>query len=351
MAINTVCGFIRVASEVVDFCKESKELLERRSARSDGESVIRTINIVSRLLCLSAFGDEVKAHYEGVSSSGVLDLKKKEGLIRFIDFCARFSKAACDIENNNVFEVVEQGFFTPLASFFRAATEIEIYDNKALLEMTPEERAKQPKPIYDAGGIDDMPKVIGHKIVTEAECRDEIASAEKFDTFFKLAEAALKTRPLVPMIADSANKVFRTCQNLIETFRDLASAGNNSVDADNSFKLEDLSIIPEVLYQDHVLSNYVCPISKKLVRTPVRGPDGLIYERRAVVVALRTSGLTRNGLALQLSDFVEQPAVKAIIDARLRFHQERVNEYVELGLEMPMNAASQNAANAENPHL
>lgn len=69
------------------------------------------------------------------------------------------------------------------------------------------------------------------------------------------------------------------------------------------------------------------------------------------MVAIRTSGLTCMGRTLQLSDFEELPTVKAKIDERLRFHQERVKEYVQLGLELPMNAASQNAANVENPHL
>lgn len=76
--------------------------------------------------------------------------------------------------------------------------------------------------------------------------------------------------------------------------------------------------IPERFNNDPILRRYSCPITLGSIRNIVRDPNGIAYEKRALLFWLLSQGtspITRE--VLDISDLRESPASQAIIDSRL----------------------------------
>ena len=56
---------------------------------------------------------------------------------------------------------------------------------------------------------------------------------------------------------------------------------------------------------------------------------------------------------LNLGQLVPKPALQALIDHRLEYHEQRLRAYAQVAadLNLPANGVLQNAAQNENPHL
>jgi len=96
------------------------------------------------------------------------------------------------------------------------------------------------------------------------------------------------------------------------------------------FNLLALRKIPEPLHADALLKRYICPVTQKPIRYPVTDPNGnAIYEREAILRWLETHGTSPVTFRpLHARDLVLKSDLKQMIDSRLRFHGERLQNYI-----------------------
>lgn len=85
-----------------------------------------------------------------------------------------------------------------------------------------------------------------------------------------------------------------------------------------SVNLRDLDFIPPIFYDDAVFRRYICPLTGRPIRHPVSlQGQNLVYERSAAIEQFGIENLR------------ERPAIAAEIDARLKWHEEHIQETLE----------------------
>jgi hypothetical protein len=110
------------------------------------------------------------------------------------------------------------------------------------------------------------------------------------------------------------------------------------------------NFIPEMLLDDCVLKKYECATSFELVRDPVRDPTGgnYIYERSEVEKWLIDHDLSPSTSApLTVSELIEMPALKALINSRLQLHTGSLREGLMFDINAKPDTALQKAADVE----
>lgn len=90
--------------------------------------------------------------------------------------------------------------------------------------------------------------------------------------------------------------------------------------------------IPEPLHEDAIFSQFMCPITHRPIRDPVRDPTTppdikVFYERGALVDWLTVHHVSpRTSQPLRLDQLIECPALKLVIDERLRYHSQKFEQ-------------------------
>lgn len=321
VSINTICSLITASSEVVDVVKESVKL----SSSPHNTADLSIIRIGIRVLELIAGGCEMVAKCLGASNDTLLSIKQAEKAVRIVDVPFSIVKElnGSPESGSEVFEAIE-GVLTPLISFSRAKNEAQIYEEKNNLPTSQKETVKT---------------------LAASTSAENLKKLEKEGTFIKLAEAVFKVGVLSKpaQIMEDATQLLNETQNLI-AFLEKIHTHSVEVNANMRFNLRALPFIPVPLHKDIFFKRFVCPITMEPIRDPVGDPNGhQVFERRAAEEWLRrghrTSPITRG----ELTRFVEKPHLKAAIDERLRFHEERIREHIQLGLHLPTNPVPQAA--------
>lgn len=103
----------------------------------------------------------------------------------------------------------------------------------------------------------------------------------------------------------------------------------------SDINLLSLNHIPEILEIDPVFAENKCVISNRAIRDPVADPNEVtLYERSAISEWLNrgnsSSPVTRNFLIY--SQLIERPALKKIIENRLKYHEQFLKSYIRRGL-------------------
>lgn len=262
----------------------------------------------------------------------------------------------------SVCEMIEEGFIVPFSSLVRIGIEKEMYYNKHLLSLSPEELAKIREPIYN----DDYenPEIIGWKQVTAEECQDRLQNAEASRPYADVVEIMAKTG----LVSRTGDKVVQTYQAVYNQFMGVAPAPvggmppviavapavvvPDPLDVD----LTQLTYIPTALHNDTVFSKYTCAITLLPIRDPVQDPTTgphakTLYERSALVQWLNVHHTSPTTHApLYVHQLVSAVALKMLIDARLQFHNLRIQQAIQQGLILVPPAPLALAAQVENPN-
>ena len=93
--------------------------------------------------------------------------------------------------------------------------------------------------------------------------------------------------------------------------------------------------IPLQLHEDQTLTQYICAINTMPIRDPVQDPTAkgtnpVLYERKSIIKWLKdnnTSPITRD--PLQISQLIERTDIKNTIEGRLKFHQDKLDDYLK----------------------
>lgn len=110
--------------------------------------------------------------------------------------------------------------------------------------------------------------------------------------------------------------------------------------------------IPKILHTDVVLAKYECILALDPIRDPVGDPTGktALYERSEILKALAKNPISPGTrLPLQPYQLVEKPAIKALIESRLKLHSDSNKAGLKLVMETPADPILQAAADAEHP--
>lgn len=264
-------------------------------------------------------------------------------------------------------------------SVARAAHEAAKLEEQTYIEMSPEERAQTTRPIYGRNSDGEV-VIVGQKPVDLDECIQKLADLNATSTAYYAFETAayvgvlskthkkyqdladyLRSRNNAqpnnvnqPHVVNQVNQPNVVNQDNPPNAINHANAGANEVyqlDID-PFDLLALNTIPPLLEDDVVFSKYKCAITNIPIRHPVADPNGItLYEKSAILHWLRThqdSPVTRAPLTRH--QLLPRPALQAIINHRLNFHQGQLRAFIPGNLYVPPHAELQNQADAENPN-
>lgn len=273
-------------------------------------------------------------------------IKAGECISRFIDVPFRLYESIK--KGDTGIRLVERGIIAPFADLVRVAAKGNIYQEKAYLDLSPEEQAKPIRPVYEWD--DDLEKdvLVGyrpidvqecHKIIARDECSERIATCVRV-----VAEIA--------MVSGTESLYF----SLVQFLQDRGLPPGGDEDRDEDHILLNLDAIPDPLHTDVVFSKYICPITHSPIRHPVGDPTNprVLYEKDMIVTWLKThhtSPTTRKPLTI--SQLIPKPALQALINARLIEHEDRLWDYLEASttltdhLQTPGDLDLQDAADLE----
>jgi hypothetical protein len=249
---------------------------------------------------------------------------------------------------------MEKGLVAPLADMSRTAASAEAYYEQHFLDMTPEELKKAERPIYKLVdyGEDAHWKIVGYKPVDPEECKRNLQSLHTQFVAATVVRVAARNSVVERVVCDLG---IPTIQRLAAFFGWYAPIGQNPgggaggpggagihpaggaashdvVEQELNIDLVNFPNIPEPLHGDEVLQLYVCPITQRPIRDPVRDPTNNItlYERSAIVNWLRqnpVSPITK--LPLRIEDLLEAPVERNLINQRLQEYQDALHHFFE----------------------
>ncbi len=300
----------RVLVAVGDILNVVEAMNKRDSAqRRNLDTTWETASVVHRLALLGFTCVETSLLLNGSNPEKLALLKRLEELPRAagIPIELELQKPDIDGTTTSAIRVLSKGIIAPFADMLRVRYEESGYQAQAYLKAHHEDPTAQ-MPVYETvySGESSSTKLIGYKLIDPLECRKTIQGATTY--------------------ANIATSMRVVCEEL---GRFLSPAPLQESDVEEPAEWHDLLAlqrIPPPLHNDVIFRQYMCLITREPIRDPVRDPNGhTLYERAAIYNWL--NGDSRRGspttrLPMTIRDLQEVPAVRAIIDARLQFHQQ-----------------------------
>ncbi len=249
----------------------------------------------------------------------------------------------------------ERNMLCPMVGLCRSYAEAEVLEEKAYLELSPEEFAATKRTIEKddkTGGT----TAFTHKPLDREECQKVISEFSSFSDKAKIFEAVVQSG----LLTTCAIGIEARCKKLAEVLQAREHYIHPGVPAlldhnvlaaiilppesvslpprvqpaqdllINSLDLLASPSIPEALQDDVVFSANICPISREPIRHPVGDPNNrTIYERDYLYRAIDQTGLspiTRRPLTRE--QLIPMPDLQNRIDSRLRMYQEAFRAYI-----------------------
>lgn len=365
-------GMFEVAKGLVAFC-DVVNTVESLNACKEGNEAYACISL-SRLLGLGCNLCEAGVLVGGGRGSALLTIKHIEGFIKLMELQFRMTAEASVFDRTfyGAVRFMERGVVAPFSDLLRVGSELSIYSENQFLEMYKAD-PNAMRPIYGKKCPEDEDvSIIGYRPIDPKECETKIESCkEAVQTAAKVRVVAEvgPTRILIHVVESAVQRgavnamaaigtdVYYRLAGLLNSFH--LSANNGIEQSADGFNLVGMGAIPEALHGDAVFSRYICSITLMPIRDPVGDPNGHnLYERLAILSWLRvheTSPVTR--APLSPSQLLPKEALKTLIDSRLRYHQERLWDYIRVSPDFvnasaaPGNAQLEAAAALENPHI
>ena len=318
--VSGLCKGIGIMCDMLSLLDSSSKI-----DRSEGdEKVIRTASSINHLAMLVLQVAELVASSKGASTTVLLGMKAGEVGGRLINAVIKPQEAAYD--SSTKWEYFEKGILAPMADLVRTTAQAHLYVEQRYIERLKVEPNVE-RPVYDNQG-----NIVDYKPVTEQECRDNIATLKVQAESSALARVAFEAR-VVSRVADSTGSIYESIINYFRVNQLLEEEGQyDTLDQLRGINLLDLPVIPPAFHEDVVFRRYCCSISYEPIRHVVADPTTggrHLYELRNIerwIGVRHISPMSRRSLTL--AQLQECPAMQALIDERLQFHQEHLQEYI-----------------------
>lgn len=368
----TVLKFIHLGCNILQTAREAVEVIHNPANNETQQA--RIASIINKFVLLGFSSTELMWLQGGTKSETLCTLKGIEVLPRITNMFIQLLKEGAEQGNRpnpSYMRFMERGFCVPLMDFITTISEANSYYEKSILEMTPEERKKATRPIYQVNPDTGSWEIVGKRPVSEEESKANQAFYEKAATVTCSLAVALEAYNIVEnrVIQNIGSSLYHDLAHWLlgrphiapvaappphpvppgrpaprpprprvppRHHRHPPPASPVQPQIQKVFSLLNLNDIPDPLHGDVVLRQYMDPIMYTPIRDPVADPTTVnaagkmqIYDRAAILRWLsshNTSPLT--GLLLRADQLVERPALKAMIESRLKMHEDKLWDYV-----------------------
>jgi hypothetical protein len=345
--VAPVCFAMRIVCDASDIFQS----LQTSSQQGDDTpSSLKAANIGTRILILCLNTTELGCTACNSSEKTLTTIKVAEMASRTVDVSLSTITAIFQAGVNDSPLKALQTMLIPMAGLLRSGCEMQALTEEAFLKLSDEELAKAKRPVYEEDYNHNF-KLVGFKEVTREECQQILGNARRFSIASNVVEAAVKSGA----ISSVPSGISAAARGVGQLYNRLAAAlqARQAAEDIDPFYLRGLATIPEALHDDPVFNRYTCAITHAPCRFPVGDPNGItLYERAAIQTWLNNfprSPMTQQ--PLRAHQLVPKPAIQALIDHRLQYHEDRLRLHVQLGFGEPANPAIQQAANIEAPNL
>jgi|GEM_PF-5137956 len=376
MSVDAVFHGINIACGAFNTFRSTKKLL------SDGQVPLSLRIADFAVQCFGVGCDiyevDLLAHH--ASATTLMRLKEVELLDKVIAIPVRCTAEMMRTMQRGEFSFglfvscIEKATLSTVADVIRVACEVDTYDAKHYLEMTPEELAKHPKPIYvNRGSARDPVWEIDHyeqrtkedcqKDMDQAEHIANIASGIRLVADTHMVSISLKTAyyALIVLLQRNAPRVEQVLQVPVAVHavahNEVAPAATALIVQEEDplqlidpFDLVHQKSIPEMIARiDPFFQDYLCSISYAPMRDPVQDPTGgtHLYDRIWILRALKQNKKSpMTNLPLYPNQLIPRADLKALIDARLLMHQERITMIMEQQPELFMPSQTTSSSNS-----
>lgn len=348
--------------------------------------------LVNRIVVLGCTLTHVGLELSGANAKTLQFEKAIELFPRAASFILRLAKEAALLDESQtppnlqaLSRFLQRGFLAPLSDIAITSIEFDAYNFKGYVDMTPAEfeKAKQYLYEYDINQdnyksmLEEAPRMLmGASLARFAfETRAiDIASNAAMNTYFSLIHYMRHFRILANELDVLANQAAPAPNRMADANHPVAvphqqtpmrrAAVSTGTQTDELTEEEvglfvNFPFIIPPLHNDNLFKKYICPITHEPIRDPVGDPhtSTTLYERAAIHTWLSNHQVSPwTNKPLEPSQLIEKPALKNAINHRLRYHQEKVWEYMRSQdyqniLNTPLEANIELTIREENPNV
>lgn len=365
--VTTMCQVITNVFETIDLVKTVSDVSKAESGLEKAELVAYA---ATRSLALACNTVALGGKALDAPTKKILSIKNIETAARALNlpiavevatrrFLENLPNEADSPSASQMVSLLEKSAFVPLTGLLRCLFEAGALEEKAYLELSPEEFASTMRPIVE-GDLDDSWHISGYKPLDRDECLNSLEMCSSLSDGAKVFEATVQAgllttctigmearykklaellrrrqqplapgeQPRGPALLDPA--ILNALQSPELSAQPEVRTVQVQVAPQESLDLLRASSIPEALHDDVVLSANICPISMEPIRHPVGDPNNrTIYERDYIYRVIDQSGkspITR--LPLTREQLIPRPDLQAVIDNRLKMYQDGFRKFI-----------------------
>ena len=323
-ALTIACDVIGALDAVNKMCCARERL--GNAEHYDGVDWFKRASVINRFVLLGFSSAEIGMIIYGAKTRSLQVLKGFEAFSRAEQMILQNMSELDSMSPNEpvakaVMRVVSKGMIGPLADVIRVGFELSAYEEQYQLDRFAED-PKATRPTEDSG----------ERPIDPQECKTAIDQAKNVAGMAAVVRVMAEA-PIEDSVISTYGLLAQFMQRAIGIFHRDAQApdhpqGGEHIDFANLMALD---TIPGPLENDAVFRRYICPITLRPIRHPVRDPNGItLYERSAIEAYLgddvRPSPVTRRPMSRR--DLREAPGIQAVIDTRLRQHQRQFEQYI-----------------------
>ena len=339
--VNVTAKALTVACDVIGALDAVNKMYCARERFGDAEGGIAWVeraSVINRFVLLGFSSAEIGMIINGSKAQSLRVLKGVETLPRMVQIFLQTETEIVSTSPNEPgakvkMRILSKGIVGPFADLFRTSFERSIYEEQNYLDRLAED-PKATRPIYERVGSGDSEHLIqtGERPIDPQECKTAIDQAKNAAGVAAVVRMVAEA-PIEDSVISTYELLARFMQRAVGiSHRDPQASdhpqGGEHIDFTNLMALD---TIPGPLENDAVFRRYICPITRRPIRHPVRDPNGItLYERSSIEAYLgddvRPSPVTRRPMSRR--DLREAPGIQAVIDTRLRQHQRQFEQYI-----------------------
>ncbi|NGX52442.1 MAG: hypothetical protein KR126chlam5_00740 [Candidatus Anoxychlamydiales bacterium] len=293
---------------------------------------------VNRLAMLSLNIGSKVGKVKKIDPDKITMFKTGEFLTRIADIPFRFAEFFQDYEHEDpsLFRFCEKTIIAPFSGIIANVCEMVITNEEQYLKEYEKKGEEVKRPIYGEDPDTELRKIVGYKSVDPKECKETIDTARETQ---KIASTIKVTTDAgIKNIISTSKKLYEELHTYLRFRNSLKLRDDDSESDSKTVDLLSSEMIPMPLQDDNIFKVWTCAITHMSVRDPVGDPTTkdhagrlvvTLYERRFIyrwLSAHPTSPISRQPLSK--TALIEKPALKSLIENRLRFHEKHLKDYL-----------------------
>lgn len=297
-------------------------------------------SLVNRLILLGFTISETALLLNAAEADTMSLIKKLEFIFRATEAGIQWkiyeqeSEQTNELSSLSKIAMLEKKLLGPLAALERTAHEVQGYNELSYLEAYQKDpTATRPVGVYNSqghfSGVEPTP-------INPEECEMLIQKSKEWASYATYFQTAAQMG-IFSDVCIAATPLYEKLARFLRAWvpqqepPGMPTPPQSAAMPSENLSLLTLSRIPPFLFDDIIFSRYICPITQEPIRDPVQDPNGrTLYERNAIYNWLQmhpTSPVTMAPMSIE--NLKEMPALRALIDARLQFHQEKLEEFLQ----------------------